>query len=198
MPSNPFDRFLRGVIRRIPEWMSPNLFTLMRGVLVLPTIAFLVFIPCAPAAFAMTLASSCCDILDGPLARAREETSESGAFFDAVSDKVYILGTLLLGLRTQVAPLFLWGMIVGELLLVLVRPLKRWLAARLGRHLPDANKSNGIGAAKTWAQTIGIMGTILSLPVIAITSFKLALVLAGGSLVGHLWQVVRAPKRTTA
>jgi CDP-diacylglycerol--glycerol-3-phosphate 3-phosphatidyltransferase len=128
----------------VPQWMHPNVFTVVRALLVIPILLWSddssITVPCL-------LASSACDILDGWLARRRGLVSELGKVLDPYMDKIFILGTLI-ARWGRVHPAIGVAIFVGELLLVLVRPVQKWL------NVDPA--SSAWGAIKTWSQTIGL------------------------------------------
>lgn len=161
----------------VPAWIRPNHVTILRAALLAPLIVF----RSRPAvAVGLMVLSSLCDILDGPLARVRGQSSQFGAFLDTMSDKVFVLGALFLACGDRVPLVIRVAITVLEALLVAARPIKRRLGARM-----DAN---AWGAAKTWAQSIGIACILTQNPALRALSpyvFGAAIFLALLSLFFH-------------
>src|SRR5689334_8849952 len=83
----------------VPAWIKPNHLTILRALLVVPVVIW----KDHPAlAVTFLILSSLCDILDGPLARARGSADKMGAVLDPIADKVFILGTLWLACGDRV------------------------------------------------------------------------------------------------
>ena len=87
-----FDKAVRRpLLEFVPAWVHPNHFTILRALLLFP----LILARNIPwLAVSIVLLSSVCDLFDGPLARVRGQTSETGASLDAFSDKFFLLGAL--------------------------------------------------------------------------------------------------------
>ncbi len=172
-------RIARPLLSGVPDRIRPNHFTFIRVILVVPVI---VWRDTPWLALSVLFLSSVFDILDGPLARIRRQTSESGASFDAASDKVFILGALFLACGDRVQLWLKIAILAFEIVLMLIRPLKRW------RNVTA--KSNRWGAAKTWTQSIAIAFVLTRQPflasVAASAAFALGIGLAFLSLVFHL------------
>lgn len=171
------DTIRKPVLAYVPAWIRPNHVTILRAALLAPLVFFR---SDPPVAVGLLILSSLCDILDGPLARVRGQSSQFGAFLDTVSDKVFVLGALFLACGDRVPLSVRVAITVLEALLVAARPIKQRLGARM-----DAN---AWGAAKTWAQSIGIAFILTRHPALLSLSpyvFGAAIFLAVLSLAFH-------------
>ena len=170
--------FEAALLRLIPSWLHPNVFTVVRALLVVPVV---IWKSDAFISASLVAVSSVLDILDGWLARKRGLVSKWGKVLDPVSDKIFTLGVLVFACWDLIDVRLGVAIIIGEVLLTLVRPLQMRLKVD-----PAAS---GWGSAKTWAQAIG-MGFVLSqirgLFVLSQAAFVVAVLLAGISLFGHV------------
>lgn len=96
-------------------------------------------------------AAALTDAIDGPVARARHETSDRGRWLDPFADKVLVIGVLAaLEIRDLVPA---WA-----LLLVAAREVAAlWIRARSPRPLP----ATADGKAKTVSQALAIAATLV-------------------------------------
>ncbi|MCX6782213.1 MAG: CDP-alcohol phosphatidyltransferase family protein [Candidatus Magasanikbacteria bacterium] len=76
------------VVWVMPLWLSPNMVTIFRTILVVP-IVMLVLYGYMAAAITMFVFAGILDYVDGALARGRNEVSELGKFLDPISDKIF-------------------------------------------------------------------------------------------------------------
>ncbi len=179
-----FDQWIaKPLLVCLPRWIHPHHLTVLRAALVIPVIL------CQSIgwlAVAFLLVSSACDILDGSLARVRGQTTEEGASLDALSDKVFIYGSLFFACADRMSFSIRWIMLVLDVALTLMRPLKRWLGVTA--------RSNRWGGFKIWAQSFGVAFVLTQNPTLLSAShpsFLLAIVLAILSLGGHARDIVR-------
>lgn len=171
----------------IPRWIHPNHLSFARILLIFPLIWFKdEWLP----AISILCLSSIFDILDGRLARFRKETSQIGAMLDATGDKIFILTALFFACDDHVPDVLRWTILILDLLLTALRPLKRMLDVKAD--------SNWVGAAKTWTQSIGIGFVLTHTPTGVLIStgvFCIAILLALGSFLRHLWDIFLARRR---
>jgi phosphatidylglycerophosphate synthase len=82
-----FDKYLSKIIEIIPDWLTPNMITVVRLVFIVPVIFFLITKMWALFVifYILCLAS---DALDGALSRVRGMHSKFGATLDPVIDKI--------------------------------------------------------------------------------------------------------------
>jgi phosphatidylglycerophosphate synthase len=168
----------RPLLSFVPAWIHPNDLTIARAACLLPLIEARAF----PApAVAVTVLSAVFDLLDGPLARARGQVTQSGAVLDATADKVFIIGALVFAVWDRV-PLPIAGTIIAlDVILTLIRPIKKWRGK-----LSDANRW---GAAKVWLQNIGLIFVLTQnefLAGLSLPTFALAIMFATLSLAEHI------------
>ncbi len=177
------------VLELLPSWVHPWHLTLLRAVLTLPVI----WLRDHPwlAVWVLILSSSF-DFLDGELARHRNVTTELGATFDAVADKIFVLGTLFFACEQKVAPLVVALTTSIEVALLQVRFVE-W-------HWKITTKSSLPGKIKTWVQSFGIAFILTREPLLEACAkliLPASLLFAGWSLVNHLASVC-TPSRPTA
>jgi cardiolipin synthase len=139
-----------------------NLLTLFRMLLVVPFAAlfFIDWRHAMTAAFILFAAASLTDLLDGWVARARNEVSALGAALDPIADKILIAAALLLLTRNGV--IAGWGVAAALIILVreiLVSGLREALAARR-LALPVTT----LGKLKTTAQILAVAALLLGAP----------------------------------
>src|SRR5438477_40651 len=150
------------------RWTLPNILTLAR-ICLTPVIALLPFIQGywpKVIAFLIFLAASASDVVDGYLARRRNEVSELGQLLDPVADKLLLFATLIPIFWLTRHPTILygipwWGSLpVWVALLLVGRELAitafRFFAKRRGVVIPAA----GAGKLKAVVQNVFIGATI--------------------------------------
>lgn len=179
-----FDKAIsRPLLLLVPAWVHPNHLSVLRAALLWP----LIEVQHQPRlAVGVIIASSICDLLDGSLARIRNQTSRFGEILDAASDKIFVLGALIFTCWELVPASIIWSILLLDLMLIAGRPIK----SRLG----VTSKSNAWGALKVWTQTIAIGLVLLreqTLVAFANVVFFLAIIFAFCSLVGHVRDILR-------
>ncbi len=179
------DRFLRPLTARLPSWVTPNRITVLRGTLVLPILALQAEHPLV-AGWGIYLPAMLLDALDGPLARHRGITSETGAMLDATVDKLFLHGIVWLALLPLVGVRVAVLLLGLDIALTAVRPLKR----RFGR----TARANGFGKLKTVVMAFGA-GFVLTrtpdLVSVGLPLLDIAAALAGASLALHIIDLFR-------
>ncbi|MBU1033226.1 CDP-alcohol phosphatidyltransferase family protein [Patescibacteria group bacterium] len=174
-----FDDSVRALLlKKIPKCIHPNHLTLVR-VVCLP---FLVYFRSVPwLAVSILIFSSIFDILDGPLARIRKQTTEVGASLDATADKIFLLGTLIFACWSRV-PLWIICTVVGlDIVLTTIRPIKRYWNV--------TTKANMWGGLKIWSQSFAVGFVLVDTPwgdLLDFPAFMLAIFFALLSLAGHI------------
>lgn len=150
------------------KWTIPNILTVAR-IAITPVIAGLPFIAGYwPKILALVIfiAASATDVIDGHLARTRNQVSDFGKKLDPIADKLLLLATLvpiwwISKQRQDLYDIPVWGSIpLWVLGLLLGREFAmtgfRWWAARRGVVI----SAQGPGKLKTVFQSIFIGGTI--------------------------------------
>lgn len=151
-----FDMAVREpLLSRVPQWIHPDHVTMLRAAMLAPLVTVpmalrtTTFAPYAPAvSVGIVILSSVCDLLDGPLARARGIDSNAGGTLDATCDKIFVIGALWTVCLTHVAFWQVICMTAIDLLLTVIRPFK---SAKRGSTYAKAP-----GAVKVWLQSVGI------------------------------------------
>ena len=87
--------FGKMVLSHLPIWVTPNMVTVARTVLIIP-IFFCIRRESYAAALVVTGISFAGDFADGALAKMRKQHTTLGAFLDPLSDKIVNCGILLL------------------------------------------------------------------------------------------------------
>jgi len=149
-------------------WTVPNILTVAR-IAITPVIAALPFIAGpGPKILALVIfvAASATDVIDGRLARRRNQVTDFGKKLDPIADKLLLLATLvpiwwISKQRHDLYDIPVWGSIpLWVCLLLLGREFAmtgfRWYAARRGVVI----SAQGPGKLKTVFQSIFIGGTI--------------------------------------
>lgn len=190
------DRGLQKIARLIPDAITPNFLTLLRIILLAPIILAIQQENYILATILFLLAYSL-DILDGPLARVKNQVSEFGKVFDPTADKIVFI-TVLLILGWNALPHILIYVIIGlEAFLVLLVVLFAPLARKMGITIELG--ANVYGKIKMLFQTIGTIALFITFVVDAsITTatviFSIASLFSALSILGHLLAVKRTEK----
>lgn len=172
------------VLDLVPSWISPDHITVARAACLTPLMAY----GNQPVpAVGILLFSSACDILDGALARARNQTTVEGAAGDAMADKVFMHGALLSVCFDRVHVAFIVSFLAMDAAIAIVRRIKRRYNA--------PQDSNPSGKRKTQVLSVAI-GLVLTnepyLVRLAPIGFVIALYYAWKSLSGHYGELRRA------
>lgn len=102
----PHDRFLAAtILRLVPRWITPNMVTTLRFVLI-PFVLTFLSLEMWVVAVPLFLFTALTDAMDGSLARTRKQVTEWGTFFDPVADKLLIGSVVLLLVAARVNPWF--------------------------------------------------------------------------------------------
>lgn len=181
----PHDRLLaRTILKLVPAGVTPNQITIFR-ILCIPAVLWLLWREAYAPAIPAFLFVAFTDMLDGSLARTRDQVTHWGMLWDPVADKLLIGTVALLLLVTSDFPPEVTVLIVG---LELVFLAGGWYRKRQGIVV----SANWWGKFKMLSQVAGITLFVLSLSVgsrgLALASFAvfgLAAVLALGSLFKH-------------
>lgn len=174
-----FDASIRKpLLTLVPAWIHPNHLSIIRALMAFPVI----ILRRRPFwSVSLLILSSVLDILDGPLARVRKQSSQLGAWLDAYSDKIFVLSTLYFACEDRVTIFVKLTITALEVILAGMRPLKRWLGAKAD--------SNRWGALKTWSQSFAIAFVLTTnelLQTLSVYVFYLAISFACLSLFFHV------------
>ncbi len=86
--------FGKMVLSHLPLWITPNVVTIARTLLIIP-ILFCLRKELYASAFVIAGISFACDFVDGALANLRNQKTMLGAFLDPLADKIVVCGILL-------------------------------------------------------------------------------------------------------
>ncbi len=141
----------------------PNYITLAR-ILIVPLLVVALLTPVAEAWFGISgyalaiiifIAASLTDILDGHLARRRNQVSTLGKFLDPIADKLLVSAALIVLVEKQLAPSWAVVIIVGREFIVTGL---RSVAAAEGIII----QAQTSGKIKMWAQCIAIVALLIA------------------------------------
>ena len=141
----------------------PNYLTLGR-IIIVPLLVVVLLTPVAEAwfgissyalAIAIFLAASLTDILDGHLARRRNQVSNFGKLLDPIADKLLISAALIVLVEKHLAPAWTVVIILGREFIVTGL---RSIAATEGIVIQAQN----IGKIKMWAQCVAIVALLVA------------------------------------
>lgn len=113
------DKYLFNIVAHFPKWIKPNHLTLARLILLGPIIYFLLekkyvwFL-------IIYLAAWLTDLLDGPLARLRKQTSAWGVFLDPLADRLLFFIPLIIIGPEKIEPFIFWLLIISEMAIYLL------------------------------------------------------------------------------
>ncbi len=109
---HPHDYFMaHTVLRLLPRGVTPNSVTLFR-ILTTPVVFFLILNEYYPVGIIAFLLVAFTDVIDGSLARTRNQITNFGALFDPLADKL-LIGSMVLLLVFEYFPLWLGITILG-------------------------------------------------------------------------------------
>lgn len=183
------DQLFKPLADALPKWITPNGLAVFRLGMVIPIGYFALAGQAIPTAF-LLIAAYFTDVLDGVLARSRNQVTKAGAVLDPIADKViflvlfWILGWKILDIRifTLLALMELVFLLSGSIFSLIP-----------SKNLPDRKfGANIFGKLKTIFEVIGLLLLIvfhLNLPWALTTSeiaFGLAIVFALASMVRHM------------
>ncbi len=150
-------------------WNLPNIITLVRIALT-PVIALLPFIQGywpKLICFLVFLAAAISDVIDGRLARSRQQITDLGKLLDPIADKLLLLATLLpiyfiSRARHELYDIPMWGSIpLWVCLLMLLREFAMTAFRHWAKQKGVVIPAQGVGKLKSVFQNIFIGATIL-------------------------------------
>ena len=141
----------------------PNFLTILR-ILIVPLLVVVLLTPVAEQAFGISgyafaivvfLIASFTDILDGHLARRRNQVSTLGKFLDPIADKLLVSAALIVLVEKHLAPS--WAVVIILAREFIVTGL-RTVAASEGIIIQAQNS----GKIKMWAQCVAIVALLVA------------------------------------
>ena len=142
------------IIRFLPRGLKPNHLTALRLVLVVPLVVLLA-LGSFWQSLVLFLFLSLLDLVDGAMARTRDERSDLGKVLDPIADKVLIGATLLLIDPTRVGWAIIIAMLSVEALIIV-----GGLVAKL---MGSKTEANIYGKIKMNLQVLGIVLLIVGM-----------------------------------
>lgn len=141
----------------------PNYITLGR-IIVVPLLVVVLLTPVAERLFGISpyalgiilfLAAALTDIVDGHLARRRNQVSTLGKFLDPIADKLLISAALIVLVERHLAPSWAVVVIIGREFIITGL---RSVAASEGIII----QAQGLGKIKMWAQCVAIVALLVA------------------------------------
>lgn len=180
----PHDYIMRyTVIPLIPKWITPNIVTVFR-ILLIPVVMWFLYIENFAVGVPLFLFAAFTDILDGSLARLRKQITDWGTFYDPLADKLLIGMVVMLIVVKHVNVIFGLVIIIIEALII--------LGGYIRKSRGTLNGSNILGKTKMFFQVLGVTFLLISLWAgmslfipISIGTLSLAIVLAVISLFSY-------------
>jgi cardiolipin synthase (CMP-forming) len=108
----------RVIVSRFPRWITPNMLTWFRLCLTVP-IVILIWGDHTTYAIVLVVIALAADLFDGPLARARHQTTVFGAGLDPIADKA-LIAAVFIPLGVLILPLLLVAFILVLELCILI------------------------------------------------------------------------------
>jgi CDP-diacylglycerol--glycerol-3-phosphate 3-phosphatidyltransferase len=127
------------VIPLIPRWLQPNHVTLFR-MLLTPFVVWVLFLGQYSLGIPLFILAAFTDVIDGSLARLRQQITPWGIFFDPVADKLLIGGVALTVALQYFHPILVFVAIALDLLPAMV-------------FLSRKNSSHQMMMANVWGKT---------------------------------------------
>lgn len=183
------DAVLAPLLVRLPKWITPNGLAVFRLFMIIPITFFAVSGQAIPTAFLLITAFAT-DVLDGALARVRNQVTKAGAILDPIADKtIFLVLFWVLGWGAVDARIFV-PLLCLELIFFLAGPAILLLPKRTQAKRQVG--ANIFGKLKTAMELVGLLFLILEqgqVPYaigIAQLSFSFAIVFLLASTFRHL------------
>jgi CDP-diacylglycerol--glycerol-3-phosphate 3-phosphatidyltransferase len=141
------------VIKILPDWVTPNLLTIIR-LIIIPFIILYLLWGLYPVALALFILAALSDTLDGALARTRGQITDWGLILDPLADKLLIIMVALFLLVTYPFKSLLVYIIIFELLILLIAGVK---ISQKNRKVAPIKASNIWGKSKMVTQVLGFI-----------------------------------------
>jgi len=191
------EAFARKIVRHFPKFITPNLLSLIR-LLLLPLIIYFLIAGENISALIVFAIAFMTDFFDGPVARYRRLESNFGVMFDGFVDKVVFVSTLLVAGLQYLPPPLVYGIIFLDVGYIVAAPIVKALAER--KKLRVTMKANIYGKLKMFFEflcVVILLANPLSPAIISISSACLAaaIILSVTSIVFYIAGVKKIPTR---
>lgn len=142
------------VIWFIPRLIRPNHITIFRFILV-PFMAISLLAGEIGIGVTLFIIGGVSDIIDGTLARVRNQVTEWGTFFDPVADKILVGAAAVIVLIQHAHPIITWTLIILELMIV--------AGGIIRKRMDHVKPANWWGKIKMILEVVGISAIMISL-----------------------------------
>jgi cardiolipin synthase len=187
------EQIAQKIVKHFPAFITPNLLTLLRFSL-LPLIIYLIVTGRYALALALFIIAFILDLLDGPLARQRQQTTEFGALLDPLADKMLFLTVLFLVTYQTLPHLLIFTILFLEIIIIFIAGV----LAPLARFLKFQIKigANRFGKYKMFLQFIAIIMIMIApqnqiIINIATGLFLIAILFSAISILDHCRHIKR-------
>jgi len=185
------EKYLKKIIKYFPGFITPNLLTALR-LLLLPLIIILIIYGYSFFALLVFVFAFSLDLFDGPLARLRNQATDFGALFDPFVDKTVFLTVMFLVAYQSLPRAMLFTILALEIIVVIVAGILAPIAKKIGyQYKIGANK---YGKYKMFFQFIGIAILMISpanqsLILAGTIIFTIAILFSALSIVDHCFNI---------
>lgn len=142
------------ILWAIPSWIYPNYITIFRF-LTTPLVFFLIYKEFYSLGIISFLIVAFTDVIDGSLARTRNQITDWGISYDPIADKLLIGGLLLILVFKHIGYLIPFLIIFIEVVIV----FNAWLRRRRGKNI----QANFWGKAKMFLHVLGVIFLLFGL-----------------------------------
>ncbi len=135
------------ILRLVPKWILPNYITFLRFLLT-PLVAWLVLVDYYLVGFVAFLLVAFTDVLDGSLARTRNQITAWGRVYDPLADK-FLISSMVFVIVLRYIDFWTSVIIVGIELVIIITA---WIRMKKGVKL----QANLWGKIKMFLQVLGV------------------------------------------
>jgi CDP-diacylglycerol--glycerol-3-phosphate 3-phosphatidyltransferase len=158
----------------IPQWITPNMITWIRFFLI-PPVVYLNVHGWYAYGIPLFIGAAFTDLIDGSLARTRNQVTQFGKFFDPLVDKLLIGSLLIILVMHYINPIIGVMVLVGEGIFIVSAVVLKILG-----YTPQANRW---GKIKMLLQCIAVCVILLGLTLHSTVLFVVASWIFGAAVV---------------
>lgn len=183
------DQMFKPLADRLPAWITPNGLAVFRLFMVIPIGYFAASGQGIPTAF-LLVAAYFTDILDGVLARSRNQVTKAGAVLDPLADKIVFMVLFWILAWKIIDPRIFGLLAVLELIFLLSGPVYAMIPKK--NRIDRKIGANIFGKLKTFFEVVGLLLMILvhtKVPVALVMAqlcFVFAIIFSFASFTRHL------------
>lgn len=179
------------IVASLPSWLHPNHITLLRLIVICPTLAASLWLGWPrSASVAIAAAGVISDGLDGTMARLRNQKTAVGAMLDAVADKLLVIPPLWILGFAAIEPFIFWLLVARDLTIV------GYTLAALAWREKLAVRSNRLGKWYIAAVFCLLLALLLRVPKLAADLTAGVAVVVGFISLPYYWRRDTTPHRT--